>query len=86
MPRITNRPNYAARWTPEEFEQMAAALRAGRTIAEIAKAMGRSAQRLGRLACCRRVRGRNSIPAPIAEASAKTACADFRLNPDTSPL
>jgi len=42
MPRITDRPNYAARWTPAEFEQLVAELKAGRTVPEIAKAMGRS--------------------------------------------
>ena len=42
MPRIPDRPNYAARWTAEDQARVAAELKAGRTIPEIAKAMGRS--------------------------------------------
>lgn len=42
MPRLSTRPNYASRWTAGDFELLAAGLKAGRSIAEIAKAMGRS--------------------------------------------
>jgi hypothetical protein len=42
MTRIFERPNYAVRWTTEDYDLVAAELRAGRTIPEIAKAMGRS--------------------------------------------
>jgi hypothetical protein len=42
MPRLTERQNCAAPWTPEDFELVAAGLKVGRTIPELAKAMGRS--------------------------------------------
>ena len=42
MPRIIDRPNCAEPWTPEDLELVAAGLKAGRTIPELARAMGRS--------------------------------------------
>lgn len=42
MPRITDRPNYAVPWSADDLAIMTAEIKAGRTIAEVAKAMGRS--------------------------------------------
>jgi hypothetical protein len=42
MPRLANLPNCAAPWTPEALGDLAEMLRAGQTIPEIAKIMGRS--------------------------------------------
>ena len=42
MPRMFDRPNYAVRWTDEQFEQLAEMLSGGRPIPEIAKVLGRS--------------------------------------------
>ena len=42
MLRLSNYRNYASRWTTEDFEQLAASVKEGRPIAEIAKSMGRS--------------------------------------------
>ena len=40
--RLSSKPNYATRWTLEDFDLLDTALKDGRPIAEIAKAMGRS--------------------------------------------
>ena len=40
--RLFSKPNYAARWTSEDYDLLDTALKDGRPIAEIAKAMGRS--------------------------------------------
>ena len=42
MPRITDRPNYAVPWSAKDLAIMTAQIKAGRTIPEVAKAMGRS--------------------------------------------
>ena len=42
MPRMFDRPNYAVRWTDEQFEQLAEMLSKGRPVPEIAKVLGRS--------------------------------------------
>ena len=42
MPRVTDRPSYGVRWTVEDLARVAADFKAGHTIPDIAKAMGRS--------------------------------------------
>jgi predicted transcriptional regulator len=42
MPRLINKPNFKAPWTEEHYATLAEMVIAGRTIPEIAKAMGRS--------------------------------------------
>jgi hypothetical protein len=42
VPRLFNHRNYASPWTNEDFELLAASVKDGRPIAEIAKSMGRS--------------------------------------------
>jgi hypothetical protein len=39
---LFDRPNYAARWTDDQFQKLADMLSDGRPIPEIAKALGRS--------------------------------------------
>jgi len=42
IPRLIDRPNYMSRWSTDEIDLLAAKLREGVTIREIATEMGRS--------------------------------------------
>ena len=55
MPPLGDRPNFNAPWTDELFAELEGHLKAGRTIPEIAKIMGRSQEAIRNKAWRRRL-------------------------------